>query len=145
MPTLRSARLDDWPAINSMLAEEDLPVDDLHTEKVSDFLVAEDGGDLLGLIGLELYSTVGLLRSLVIAKKARRLGLGSKLVGALESAAETAGVTELWLLTIDTQRFFERLGYQIVGREQVPDSIRKTDEFAGLCPDTAFLMMKRLS
>ncbi len=145
MPTLRSANADDWSAINSLLAGEDLPVDDLDAEKVSDFLIAEDDGDILGLIGLELYRTIGLLRSLVITKRARRLGLGGKLVGALESAAETAGVTELWLLTIDAQQFFERLGYKIIGREHVPDSIRKTDEFAGLCPDTAYLMMKRLS
>jgi N-acetylglutamate synthase-like GNAT family acetyltransferase len=145
MPTLRSASVDDWFAIGSLLAGEDLPVDDLDAEKVSDFLVAEVAGELIGLIGLERYSTVGLLRSLVIAKKARRFGLGGKLVGALESAAETAGVTELWLLTIDAQQFFERLGYKIVGREKVPDSIRKTDEFAGLCPDSAHLMMKRLS
>lgn len=144
MPTLRSATANDWAAINSLLAAEDLPVADLNAGEISNFLIAEDEADLLGLIGIELYSTVGLLRSLVITKNARRLGLGGKLVGALESAAETAGVTELWLLTIDAQHFFERLGYKIVGREKAPDCIQKTGEFSELCPDSAYLMMKFL-
>jgi len=128
----------------SLLAAEDLPVADLNAEKVSGFLVAEEGTDMLGLIGIELYDTVGLLRSLVIAPRARRLGLGGKLVGALEFAAETAGVTELWLLTIDAQQFFARLDYRIVAREDAPASIRETGEFSSLCPDSAHLMMKRL-
>lgn len=106
MPTLRKATANDRSAIVALLTAEALPVDDLDAEKISSFLVAEDGADLLGLIGVELYGTVGLLRSLVITRSARRLGLGGKLVGALESAADTAGVTQLWLLTIDAQQYF---------------------------------------
>ncbi len=144
MPALRRARDKDWGAIRGLLRESGLPVDDLGPDRLDGFLVAEDGAALLGLIGLEIYGTIGLLRSLVVAKKARRAGLGGKLVGSLEAAAETAGITQLWLLTIDANRFFERHGYQVVGRDNAPDSIRKTDEFRGLCPDDAYLMMKAL-
>ena len=48
------------------------------------------------------------------------------------------------MLTIDAERFFEGQGFAIVEREVVPDSIRQTDEFSDLCPDTAYLMMKSL-
>jgi amino-acid N-acetyltransferase len=85
------------------------------------------------------------LRSLVVAGAARRAGLGGKLVGALEAAAQAAGITELWLLTIDAERFFERHGFDIVERAVAPADIRGTDEFGNLCPDSAFLMRKHLA
>jgi len=144
MPTLRQARDVDWEAISALLAESGLPSSDLGPDKLGAFLVAEDAGELAGLIGLQIFGTTGLLRSLVVAPKARRAGLGGKLVGALESAAQTAGIRDLWLLTIDAQRFFERQGFTIVERERVPDSIRDTDEFTGLCPSSAYLMHKVL-
>lgn len=145
MPVLRQARSDDWETIRTLLLDAGLPIDDLDQEKLGGFLVAGDDQHVVGLIGLEVFGRTGLLRSLVVATGARCAGLGAKLVGALESAAETAGIEELWLLTIDAQRFFERQGFSIVERDVVPDSIRQTDEFSGLCPDTAYLMMKRLS
>ncbi len=144
MPALRQARPGDWRAIRTLLSDAGLPVTDLDQEKLDGFLVAVDDEEVVGLIGLEVFGRTGLLRSLVVATGARRAGLGGKLVGALESAAEVAGIEELWLLTIDAERFFERQGFTIVEREVVPDSIRQTDEFGGLCPDTAYLMMKRL-
>lgn len=144
MPTLRQAVATDWPAIHTLLRDSGLPVEDLGPDRLDGFLVAEDGADLVGLIGLQVFATTGLLRSLVVAKSMRSLGLGGKLVGALESAAQTAGITDLWLLTVDANRFFERHGFEIVQRDVVPESIRGTDEFSNLCPDSAYLMMKVL-
>ena len=145
MPELRDARPTDWDTVNRLLAESGLPVEDLDADRLEGFLVAEDGDDIIGLIGLEVFGTTGLLRSLVVAKDARRAGLGGKLVGSLESAAQTAGIKELWLITIDAEKFFERQGFAIVDREIVPDTIRQTDEFGTLCPGTACLMMKSLA
>jgi len=144
MPTLRQAREGDWKAIGQLLQESGLPIADLGPDKLDGFLVVEDGDELAGLIGLQVFGTTGLLRSLVVAQQARSAGLGGELVGALESAAQTAGIRELWLLTIDAERFFERQGFDIVNRETVPNVIRETDEFSDLCPGDAFLMMKKL-
>lgn len=144
MPGLRGARPRDWEAIRALLVDAALPVDDLGPDALDEFLVAIDADQIVGLIGLEVVGKTGLLRSLVVARDARRAGLGGKLVGALESAAQTAGLDSLWLLTIDAERFFERQGFSIVSRTQVPDSIRQTGEFRELCPETAHLMMKSL-
>ena len=145
MPTLRQADPSDWAAVEVLLLESGLPVDDLGEDKLDGFLIAEDGSELLGLIGLQLYGTIGLLRSLVVAKEARRLGLAGKLIGALESAAEVAGVTELWLITVDAENFFERHGFEIVTRDSVPERIQQTEEFSDLCPGSAFLMQKKIA
>lgn len=144
MPTLRQALPDDWNAVRELLLASDLPVDDLGPDRLDGFLIAEDGDVVVGLIGLEVLGTFGLLRSLVVEENARRAGLGGKLVGALESAAEAAGIAELWLLTIDAERFFQRHNYEIVDRESAPDELRGSDEFSSLCPDTAYLMRKAL-
>ncbi len=144
MPTLRQARTDDWEMIKALLLDSGLPVDDLDAEKVSDFLVAEDESEVVGLIGLQLYDRIGLLRSLFVVRQARSRGLGGKLVGTLESAAQAAGVRELWLLTIDAEKFFGRHGFEIVGRDVAPASIQQTEEFRELCPGTAHLMRKSL-
>lgn len=144
MPTLRRAKPDDWSAVQALLLAAELPVDDLDPKKLDGFLIAEDEDVTVGLIGLDVLGTLGLLRSLVVAKDARSSGLGGKLVGALESAAETAGITELWLLTIDAERFFQRHNFEIVDRSAAPDEIRQTDEFSALCPGTAYLMRKSL-
>ncbi len=144
MPTLRQAQPDDWDAVQSLLLASELPVDDLGPQKLDGFLIAEDDNAMVGLIGLEVLGTVGLLRSLVVEKSARRSGLGGKLVGALESAAQTAGIAELWLLTIDAERFFQRHDFEIVDRAAAPGEIRNSDEFSTLCPGTAWLMRKSL-
>jgi amino-acid N-acetyltransferase len=144
MPTLRQALADDWEAVQALLLASDLPVDDLGPERLDGFLIAEDDEGIVGLIGLEVLGTTGLLRSLVVEKTARRSGLGGKLVGALESAAEAAGIAELWLLTIDAERFFQRHNFEIVDRAVAPEEIRNSEEFSTLCPGTAYLMRKAL-
>lgn len=145
MPTLRQAGPDDWSDIRELLVESGLPVEDLDPDNLGRFLVAEDGDELVGLIGLQVLGKTGLLRSLVVATQARKAGLGGKLVGALESAAQTAGITELWLLTIDADGFFARQGFDIVDRATAPEQIRQTQEFSTLCPGSAYLMTKRLA
>lgn len=144
MPTLRQALPGDWDAVRGLLLASGLPIDDLAPERLDGFLIAEDGDVVVGLIGLEVLGTVGLLRSLVVEERARRAGLGGKLVGALESAAEAAGIAELWLLTIDAEKFFQKHNYEIVDRQSAPDEIRGSDEFSSLCPDSAYLMRKAL-
>ena len=142
---LRGAEPRDWESIRSLLADSDLPVEDLDAEGLDNFLVAVDTEEIVGMIGLEPFGRTGLLRSLVVAGNVRCAGLGGDLVTALESSARGAGIESLWLLTIDAERFFEGRGYSIVERDAAPDRIRQTKEFSELCPGTAHLMTKTLA
>ncbi len=145
---VRDARQNDWQDVRTLLDEAGLPVADLGPEHLVDFLVAERSGtsqsETLGIIGLQRFNQVGLLRSLVVSEADRKSGLGRRLVSAVEANACCAGVNDLWLLTIDAERYFEGLGYKMMSRESAPDSIRNTEEFSGLCPDGAYLMRKVL-
>lgn len=137
---IRSSRPSDLDAAVRLLSDAGLPLDDLTAEHLA--LVAEEHGELHGLIGLEFFGDVGLLRSLVVASHSRGRGLGQMLVSALEAHARDCGVAELWLLTIDADAFFERLGYGIRRRDAAPGAIRGTAEFSTLCPADAVLMSK---
>jgi amino-acid N-acetyltransferase len=97
-----------------------------------------------GVIGLESFENLGLLRSLVVSRAARGSGIGAALVAALEAVCRELGVRELWLLTIDADAFFAKLGYVTRSRDAAPEAIRNTAEFSGLCPGDAVLMSKEL-
>ena len=143
---IRDAKQNDWQNVRQLLDEAGLPVADLSPEQLVDFLVAERAGtgqsETLAIIGLQRFDEVGLLRSLVVSQGDRNSGLGRRLVSALEANACCAGVNDLWLLTIDAERYFESLGYKLMSRDSAPESIQNTAEFSDLCPDGAFLMRK---
>jgi len=141
---IRRARPGDFAAVTSLLRGARLPVEDLGEERMADFFIASRGDSPAGAIGVEMFSHVGLLRSLVVDPESRAEGIGRLLVAALEAHARCHGLTELWLLTIDADRYFRALGYTAKERSEAPSAIRETAEFSRLCPGTAVLMWKAL-
>ena len=142
-PTFRAPVVADIGLARQLLSEAGLPTEDLTIERLA--LVAERNGRVAGMIGLERFDGLGLLRSLVVSRDNRRGGLGKALVGALEQMAVDSNMAELWLLTIDADAWFARLGYEAQQRELAPAEIRETDEFSKLCPGDAVLMRKILA
>lgn len=141
---IRQGGAGDLALLRSWLVAEGLPVDDLTPAHLDDFLILQVRDAPVGAIGLEQYGDIGLLRSLVVSEAARGAGAGGRLVAALEAAAREQGVGELWLLTIDADAWFARLGYRVRTRDRAPAAIRATREFSGLCPGDAVLMSKTL-
>lgn len=101
-------------------------------------------GKLVGMIGLEIYDAVALLRSLAVTPEQRSHGLGRSLVKFAEEYAAKHGIETLYLLTTTASEFFSRLGYTNTAREDAPPSIKTTSQFSGLCPASSFFMRKRL-
>lgn len=143
-PVIRSATAADLATVLELLGAARLPTTDLRPEHMPGFLLATRAGRPVGIVGLEQFAGIGLLRSLLVTAPCRGVGLGQQLVAALEAAAATRNVRELWLLTIDAERYFARLGFATRGRAAAPDAIRSSTEFAALCPDDAVLMVKAL-
>jgi amino-acid N-acetyltransferase len=140
--TIRPVAPADLAASIGLLEAAGLPVADVSVEKLA--FVAEKHDIFQGVIGLESYGAVALLRSLAVLSNARGSGIGPALVTALEVSCRADGVKELWLLTIDADRYFAKLGYEARDRSDAPDAIRGTQEFSGLCPGDAVLMSKKL-
>jgi amino-acid N-acetyltransferase len=144
MLLMRPASEADFEAVVALLEACKLPHRDLGPGSMQAFIVAGDSAPAEGVIGLERFGDVGLLRSLAVAPERRGSGLGGELADALERSARAAGVRELYLLTTSAAAFFARRGYAVVPRAQAPASIQSTQEFSSLCPSQAVCLRKIL-
>jgi amino-acid N-acetyltransferase len=136
------------PALESvvkLLAAAQLPTEDLTAAHCDNFFFAGPATAPTGLVGLEVYGEVALLRSLVVASDRRGRGEGHELLKHAEERARAAGVRSLYLLTTTAEGFFARHGYQRVPRDSVPAAIGATREFAGICPASSACMVRRIS
>ena len=128
----------------ALLQAQGLPVSDITDEHLEHFFFIGSDGSPTGLVGLEIYGTDALLRSLVVGDNVRRKGLGSELVQHAEQYAASKSVRSIYLLTTTAEAFFKRLGYERIDRSQAPPSIERTREFASLCPASSAFMVKSL-
>jgi amino-acid N-acetyltransferase len=140
---LRRACEEDLPLIYSLLIGEHLPHEDI-PQKLECMFIASDGGEVIGIGGVEVHGSHALLRSLVVRKKLRGRGYGRAICVELERHAALKGAEELYLLTTTAEGFFRKLGFDVIPRDGVPEVIRRTEEFSTLCPSSAVLMMKTL-
>jgi amino-acid N-acetyltransferase len=131
-------------SVKRLLSEAKLPTADITPEKLQTFFGCESEGLLEGVVGLELYGNVGLLRSLAVRPQRRSKGIGSALVAHAESFAHANGVRSLYLLTTAAESFFRRLGHVTVSREAAPPEIQRTSEFSSICPVSSAFMIRQL-
>jgi len=131
-------------AVVALLQAQGLPVSDITDEHLQRFFFMGSEGSPTGLVGIEIYGTDGLIRSLVVAEKARARGIGSALVQHVEDYATSCRVSALYLLTTTAETFFEHRGYRRADRAQAPLAIQATAELASLCPASSTFMIKRL-
>jgi amino-acid N-acetyltransferase len=137
--TIRPAVPGDFAAVVRLLEGADLPTAGLGPS-LPDFLVAEEGGHILGVVGLEVYGQSALLRSAVVVPESRGSGLGRTLVESLLDRAGARGVREIYLLTTTAERYFPRFGFAPIPRDAVAQAVRASEEFRGACPDSAIAM-----
>lgn len=141
---IRPATETELPAIQALLSSASLPCADLASSRI-DFLVADNGTRIVGVIGVEPMQPAGLLRSLAVSPDLRGSGLGKQLVAALEAHAALQGITGLTLLTETAAPFFMQLGYAPLARDHVVAAIAATAEFRSLCPASAACLHKYIS
>jgi amino-acid N-acetyltransferase len=142
--TIQPASPDDFETVWALLQRVGLPHDDLTPAHLQDFLAAREGGSLRGVVGLEAWGEVALLRSLAVPPGARNEGLGARLVTAIEQRAKDKGVHTLYLLTTTAADYFRARGYERIARDALPEAIQQTEEAARLCPASATCMRKSL-
>lgn len=146
--TVRRATAPDRDSLAALLDAVDLPSDAVRREDArgddGQFYVGRLDGDVVCGGGLELQGATALVRSVVVDEDHRGRGFGRTVCDELEAAAERAGATTAALLTTTAADYFERRGYEPVPREDAPRKIRKTRQFAAVCPETATYMEKQL-
>jgi amino-acid N-acetyltransferase len=130
-PVLRSARPEDVPAIEKLLVAEFLPAMRI-TEFLDSFWVLEQGGELVGAAGIEVYGDAGFLRSVVVVPALRGTGEGARLVsGALEYAKQR-GVRRVYLFTMNAAEFFARFGFAPVEMDAFEEVVRESWQYGAV-------------
>ena len=144
VPTIRLASAQDERAVEALLTANHLPLDGVH-EALSCFVVAEDGGDIVGVAGIEACGVEGehaLLRSVAVSADWRSRGLGRALVARAIALAEERGAKALYLLTTTAESYFPSFGFTQTTRDAVPGDVSATAEFKGACPASAIVMVR---
>jgi amino-acid N-acetyltransferase len=140
---IRVAAPGDFAGVVRLLEAAELPTAGLEPT-LPDFLVAEESGRVVGVVGLEVYGDCALMRSAAVDAGRRGSGLGIDLVESLLRRATMRGVREIYLLTTTAEHFFPRFGFLTIPRGEVAPAVRASEEFRGACPDTAIAMRKVL-
>jgi amino-acid N-acetyltransferase len=142
--TLRRVTGADQPPVLQLLADLKLP-----TAGVVDwwrrFTVAESGGAIVGVAGIEAYGSGALLRSVAVRPEWRSTGLGRALVNAVLDSAREDGAHDAYLLTTTAEHYFPRLGFTVIPRSNVPPAVQASVEFRDACPTTAVVMHRPLT
>ena len=144
-PAIRAATGADLPGIVTLLEASDLPTVGV-ADALPGFFVADDGTRIVGVVGVETCCReYALLRSTAVDPTWRGRGLGRRLVERAVQHAEAKGVEALYLLTTTAETYFPSFGFSTIGRDAVPDAVKRTDEFRSACPASATVMTRALA
>lgn len=145
--TLRNATHQDEAAISTLLTAAKLPLDGVR-DALPNFLVAEDAGAIVGVAGIEPCGTENenaLLRSVAVASAWQGRGLGRALVERAIADASSRGFSAIYLLTTTAENYFPAFGFSVIARDDVPDDVKATREYCGVCPSSATVMVRTLT
>lgn len=134
---IRAAQVADLPSVLELLQASRLPTDDLAQGLPGKFFVAHADGVLVGVVGLEVFGSDGLLRSLAVVEAWRRRGLGNALVAECLAAAKAQALGGVYLLTTTAADYFRRRGFADIARDAVPPAVAAHPQFRSLCPASA--------
>ncbi len=126
---IRPARLADVVGIHALLKHfSDRGVllprsqSDLYNN-LREFLVVEAEGEIIACAALQIFThQLGEVRSLAVAPRYGKLGLGQQLVRRIEREALALGLSRLMALTY-VVGFFHKLGFRTVEMKELPEKV----------------------
>lgn len=110
--------VDSYAAPGQMLSKETVTL----YESVQEFIVAEDGGQIVGCGALHtLWEDLAEVRTVAVKKELQKQGIGHQILEAIIKRAREVGVSRIFCLTFQTE-FFGRHGFiEIQGTPVAPD------------------------
>ena len=130
-------------SLRAIVREAGLPTEGLEQHFPGAYVVATAGSSLLGVAGLEVHGSDGLLRSVAVRQTFRGEGVGRTLVLDRVDHARSRGLRRVYLLTTTAARYFARLGFRPAERASAPEALAGSKEFASICPQTAACLVWR--
>ncbi len=130
-PDIRPAGLLDVPKIHTLLtlyADQGLLLPRQESDvyaALREFYVATEPGSstLTACAALQIYSSeLAEIRSLAVAARYQKQGIGRHMVEKIEHQARQIGLVKIIALTYEVQ-FFQRAGYRVVAMSKLPEKI----------------------
>ena len=122
-PTLKDiaqiqALLKDEVASGNILYRDD----DIVATNIRSYLVVKFNNEIIGSVALHIYSTtLAEFRSMIVAEKFRKNGIGKLLIEAGFEKARILGLSQLLVLTYKAN-FFQKLGFIKIPKTNIPNS-----------------------
>jgi len=125
------------------LEDVGMPVDDLNSSGGIYFAILDDQGQAAGYCGYEMPGEgLAFIRSCVVPGGGRRKGVGRAMMSALIERLSSEKISDLYLLTMDADPFFEKFGFKIISRDDAPETVRGTAQFEMEICNEAVLMRR---
>ncbi len=108
-------------------AEPYMPVEKLRHEIDAGvvFWGYEEAGALTGVMGLQQVQDVILIRHAYVRTGSQKRGIGGRLLSHLQGLASGPVLVGTWADAVWAIRFYERYGFQLVGRLEIERLLRK--------------------
>lgn len=127
---IRKARMSDVKGIHQLIADyakkgDMLPrsLADIYENLRDYFVFLEDDGELVGSAAIHImWEDLAEVRSLAVREGRMRRGVGTQLVESCISEAIMLGIARVFALTYKPE-FFERLGFHVVDKAELPQKI----------------------
>ncbi len=129
--------------IEGLLKQNNLPYQDIKSDKI-DFFLAYKDSLLIGIVGLEVFDNIALLRSMVVKEEYRNKGYGSEICKLIIDYAKNKQIKEIYLLTYTADKYFKKLRFIELLRDELPKEIKQTKQFSQLCPCSAVCMVLKI-
>ncbi len=134
MITLVKAKLSDIPAMQILVSSEvkegvilNRTEDEVATN-IRSYVLAKDGEKLVGYTALHIHSTrLAEIRSLIVDKQYRGKKIGQRMVTFTLKEAKKLEVEEDVLVLTYLPAFFEKLGFNEINKEVIPEHKIWTD------------------
>jgi GNAT superfamily N-acetyltransferase len=85
----------------------------------------EDGGELVGIMGIQDVGDVDLIRHAYVLPESQRRGVGGRLLERLADGASRRMLVGTWAAAEWAVRFYERHGFVMVSRERGAELLRR--------------------
>jgi len=128
----------------TLLEDNNLPSSDIKDLNLESFFGMYINNTLEGIVGLEVYKELALLRSLAVSTN-KSSGIGSMLLEHIDSFSKSNNINTLYLLTTTADKYFLKKGFIIIDKKEAPKIIQNTTEFNSICPDSSIFMKKELN
>jgi amino-acid N-acetyltransferase len=127
---IRKARMSDVQGIHELIAEYarkgDMlprPLADIYENLRDYFVFLGDDGELVGSAAIHImWEDLAEVRSLAVRDGKMRRGVGTQLVESCISEAIMLGIERVFALTYKPE-FFEKLGFHVVDKAELPQKI----------------------